>query len=93
MGQDLPEEMLTSIFDRIQKNLISLKEDDDIRMRELETLRNGPLLAGTAGLPVALSPASFFSSYYNDMNRALETIIQKEHDHTIVWATSVQKPF
>ncbi|EEC45169.1 predicted protein, partial [Phaeodactylum tricornutum CCAP 1055/1] len=30
-GQDLPEELLTGVFDRIQNNPISLKEDDEAR--------------------------------------------------------------
>ena len=30
-GADLPSELLTAIFDRIQSNQISLKEDDEAR--------------------------------------------------------------
>jgi hypothetical protein len=73
-GQDLPEELLNSIFDRIKANPISLKEDDEARERIGTT---------KAGLPAALNPASFFTSHYDDMDRARESNFQKERDHIV----------
>jgi brefeldin A-inhibited guanine nucleotide-exchange protein len=85
-GQDLPEELLTSIFDRIKQNPISLKEDEDARERI-----GDPKKASVGGLPAALNPASFFSSHYNDMDRARETNFQKERDHIVRTTESLLK--
>jgi brefeldin A-inhibited guanine nucleotide-exchange protein len=78
-GQDLPAEMLNSIFDRIKANPISLKEDDDARERAGDKATP----AGKSSLPAALSPASFFSSHYDDMDRARESNFRKERDHIV----------
>ena len=78
-GQDLPEELLTSIFDRIKTDPISLKEDDEARERAGEGKPGG---SGTS-LPSALSPAVFFSSHYDEMDRARETNFQKERDQIV----------
>ena len=40
-GADLDSEMLSDIFDRIQKNQISLKEDDMARKKEEEKTSSG----------------------------------------------------
>jgi Sec7 domain/Domain of unknown function (DUF1981) len=85
-GQDLPEEMLTSIFDRIKSNPISLKEDDEARERVGEAKRTSVM-----GLPAALSPASFFTSHYDDDNRTKETNFQKERDHIVRTTESLLK--
>jgi len=77
-GQDLPEELLISIFDRIKKYPISLKEDDDARERAGDSKG-----ANSNGLPSALSPASFFASHFEDMDRARESNFQKERDHIV----------
>ena len=52
-GKDLPEELLSSIFDRIKKNPISLKEDDEARERAGDS--GG---APSTSLPAGLSPAA-----------------------------------
>ena len=85
-GQDLPEDMLTSIFDRIKQNPISLKEDDEARERAGESKKRS-----VGGLPAALNPASFFSSHYNDVDRARETQFQKERDHIVRTTESLLK--
>jgi Sec7 domain/Domain of unknown function (DUF1981) len=85
-GQDLPEEMLTSIFDRIKLNPISLKEDDEARERAGESKKKS-----VGGLPAALNPASFFSSHYGDADRARETNFQKERDHIVRTTESLLK--
>jgi len=86
-GQDLPEELLTSIFDRIKANPISLKEDDEARERSGDSTKRNSV----TGLPAALSPASFFASHYNDANRARETNFQKERDHIVRTTESLLK--
>jgi len=86
-GKDLPEELLTSIFDRIQSNSISLKEDDDARQRASE---NGDKLLGTNTSSV-LSPASFFTSHYDEVDRARESNFQKERDHILRTTESLLK--
>lgn len=85
-GQDLPEELLNSIFDRIKASPISLKEDDEARERAGDAKN-----AGTTGLPTAMSPASFFSSHYDDMDRARESNFQKERDHIVRTTESLLK--
>lgn len=77
-GKDLPEHLLNSIFDRIKASPISLKEDDDAREK-----RSGDGKRPGTGLPAALSPASFFTSHYAELNRARESNFQKERDHIV----------
>jgi hypothetical protein len=79
-GQDLPEELLNSIFDRIKTDPISLKEDDEARERAGEGKPGA--VAGTS-LPSALSPAVLFSSHYDEIDRARETNFQKERDQIV----------
>lgn len=76
-GKDLPEEMLNSIFDRIKKDPISLKEDDEAR-KKIGT-------DGDAGnsIQAALSPAVFFNSHYEDMDKNRENNFQKERDQIV----------
>eukprot|EP00547_Thalassionema_nitzschioides_P015313 CAMPEP_0194232056 /NCGR_PEP_ID=MMETSP0158-20130606/570_1 /TAXON_ID=33649 /ORGANISM="Thalassionema nitzschioides, Strain L26-B" /LENGTH=2053 /DNA_ID=CAMNT_0038964771 /DNA_START=104 /DNA_END=6264 /DNA_ORIENTATION=+ len=76
-GQDLPEEMLNSIFDRIKKNPISLKEDDDARERKVEGNDTGN------SIQTALSPAVFFNSHYDDLDKDRENNFQKERDQIV----------
>jgi brefeldin A-inhibited guanine nucleotide-exchange protein len=76
-GQDLPEEMLISIFDRIKKDPISLKEDDEARLKY-----GGGLDAGTS-IQAALSPAVFFNSHYEDLDKNRENNFQKERDQIV----------
>lgn len=85
-GQDLPDELLNSIFDRIKSEPISLKEDEDAR----EKLAEGKAASQT-GLPAALSPASFFTSHYDEMDRARESNFQKERDHIVRTTESLLK--
>ena len=84
-GQDLPEELLTSIFDRIKENPISLKEDDEARERAGDSSGNA------TSLPPGLSPATFFSSHYEDMDRARESNFQKERVHIVRTTESLLK--
>jgi len=76
-GQDLPEDMLNSIFDQIKKDPISLKEDDEAREREGGTKDSG------SSIQTALSPAVFFSSHYEDLDKNREHNFQKERDHIV----------
>lgn len=86
-GQDLPQDMLTSIFDRIKENPISLKEDDEARERVGDTQKSSVM-----GLPAALSPASFFlTSHYEDADKARKTNFQKERDHIVRTTESLLK--
>ena len=80
-GQDLPSELLFGIFERIKSSPISLKEDDDAREK------TGDQVA----LPSALSPATFFSSHYDDLDRTRETNFQKERDHIVRTTESLLK--
>ena len=81
-GQDLPEELLIAIFDRIQSDPISLKEDDEARERVGEGKGGSGSGTGTS-LPSALSPAVLFSSHYDEIDRARETNFQKERDQIV----------
>ena len=85
-GQDLPDAMLISIFDRIKQNPISLKEDDEARERAGDAKKKS-----LSGLPAALNPASFFSSHYSDADRARESNFQKERDHIVRTTESLLK--
>jgi Sec7 domain/Domain of unknown function (DUF1981) len=75
-GQDLPRDMLMDIFDRIQRNPISLKEDDEARQKV------GQGSAAATGLPSAMRPAAFFTSY-DDADRTKETNFSKERDQIV----------
>ena len=75
-GKDLPEELLASIFDRIKKNPISLKEDDEARER-----------AAVVNLPTSVS---FFSGQ-EEVDRAKESNFQKERDHILRTTESLLK--
>ena len=86
-GQDLPDELLLGIFDRIKSNPISLKEDDEAREKIAGETGKG----GVGNLPAALSPAIFFSSHYDDMDRTRETNFQKERDHIVRTTESLLK--
>lgn len=81
-GQDLPQEMLTDIFDRIKENPISLKEDDDARERAGDT---------TSAASNALSPAVFFSSHYDEMEKTKESNFNKERDQIVRTTESLLK--
>ena len=83
-GQDLPDEFLLGIFDRIKANPISLKEDDEAREKSGDP-------AGGVGVPSALRPATFFGSHYDDMDRTRETNFQKERDHIVRTTESLLK--
>ena len=87
-GQDLPAEFLTAIYDRIKTNPISLKEDDDARERAGDT--HGPS-SGVTSLPSALSPAGFFTSHYEEMDRTKETNFLKERDQIVRTTESLLK--
>lgn len=86
-GQDLPHEFLVSIFDRIKENPISLKEDDEARERAGE-VKNA---SGRSTLQAAMNPASFFSSHYDEMDRARESNFRKERDHIVRTTESLLK--
>lgn len=87
-GTDLPEEFLTSIFDRIKTNPISLKEDDDARERAGETNKGS---SSYSLLPAALSPATFFTSHYDDAESARDTNFKKEREHIVRTTESLLK--
>mmetsp|Transcript_26007 Transcript_26007/g.47138 ORF Transcript_26007/g.47138 Transcript_26007/m.47138 type:complete len:2256 (-) Transcript_26007:305-7072(-) len=82
-GQDLPAEILTGIFDRIQQEPISLKEDDDARQRVGGGDGGGTVSSSLAGVQTALSPAVFFGSHYMELDKARETNFQKERDQIV----------
>ena len=84
-GQDLPAEFLSSIFDRIKKNPISLKEDDEARERA------GDGKGSSTALPAGLSPASLFGSHYEEMDRERESNFKKERDHIVRTTESLLK--
>jgi brefeldin A-inhibited guanine nucleotide-exchange protein len=73
-GQDLPQELLYAIFDRIKSSPISLKEDDEAREKAGDP---------STAVPSALSPAAFFSSHYEDMDRTKESNFNKERDQIV----------
>ena len=47
-GRDLPAEYLGAIFDRIKSNAISLKEDDELRMKKAATARSSRRISAGA---------------------------------------------
>jgi brefeldin A-inhibited guanine nucleotide-exchange protein len=77
-GQDLPEELLSSIFDRIKVDPISLKEDDEARERTGDSK-----VKEKASVPAALSPAVFFSNHFEEIDRTRESNFQKERDQIV----------
>ncbi|CAJ1964068.1 unnamed protein product [Cylindrotheca closterium] len=81
-GQDLPHELLHGIFDRIKSNPISLKEDDEARERVGGT-QSSSASSITTGLPSALSPAVFFTSHYDEMEKTKESNFDKERDQIV----------
>ena len=81
-GQDLPQEMLTDIFDRIKENPISLKEDDEARERVGD---------GNPAAVNALSPTVFFSSHYDEMDKTKESNFNKERDQIVRTTESLLK--
>ena len=84
-GKDLPEELLTAIFDRIKANPISLKEDDEARERQ------GEVKGSATSLPSALSPSAFFSSHYEEVERTKENNFLKERDQIVRTTESLLK--
>jgi Sec7-like guanine-nucleotide exchange factor len=88
-GLDLPEELLLSIFDRIQANPISLKEDDDARERVGDPKAAGA--TGATSLPSALNPSAFFNSHYDEMDRTKESNFNKERDQIVRTTESLLK--
>lgn len=72
-GQDLPDEFLNSIFDRIKSNPISLKEDDEAREKVGDT-KGGDGKTGASGL---------FANNYEEMDKKRETDFQKERDEIL----------
>ncbi|KAG7368959.1 RalF-like Dot/Icm system translocated protein [Nitzschia inconspicua] len=81
-GQDLPQEVLTEIFDRIKENPISLKEDDEARERV------GDSGAGTNN---ALSPAVFFTNHHHEVEKTKESNFNKERDQIVRTTESLLK--
>mmetsp|Transcript_21419 Transcript_21419/g.52713 ORF Transcript_21419/g.52713 Transcript_21419/m.52713 type:complete len:2171 (+) Transcript_21419:98-6610(+) len=89
-GQDLPHELLHSIFDRIKSNPISLKEDDEARER-VGGAPNSSASSIAPGLPSALSPAVFFTSHYDEMEKTKESNFDKERDQIVRTTESLLK--
>jgi hypothetical protein len=88
-GQDLPSDFLNGIFDRIKANPISLKEDEELRERVGDPAKAGS--SGATSLPSALSPAVFFTSHYDEMDRTKETNFLKERDQIVRTTESLLK--
>ena len=76
-GGDLPEEFLTSIYDRIKVNPFSLKEDDEAR----DKIGDGANDKKNA--TAVLGPSGFFSSHYVEIDRTRESNFQKERDQMV----------
>eukprot|EP00980_Cylindrotheca_fusiformis_P022759 scaffold9704_cov113-Cylindrotheca_fusiformis.AAC.3 len=89
-GQDLPHELLNSIFDRIKSNPISLKEDDEARER-VGGASKSTASSMVTRVPSALSPAVFFSSHYDEMERTKESNFDKERDQIVRTTESLLK--
>jgi len=83
-GQDLPSEMLTDIFDRIQTNQISLKEDDEAREKV------GKETTGK-GMPAFASPGLLFGSHLDEMNRKKASKFLSETDKMLRTTESLLK--
>lgn len=71
-GQDLPQELLSAIFDRIKENPFSLKEDDEARAR----------VKGENGASNPLNSTLLFS-LQGDVERTRESNFQKEREHIV----------
>ena len=84
-GEDLPDELLTSIFNRIKTNPISLKEDDDARARAGLTVKSNVFISP------ALSPAVFFGNHFDEMERTRENNFLKERDQILRTTESLFK--
>lgn len=87
-GQDLPQQLLTDIFDRIKNNPISLKEDDEARQRAGESTT---IADAATGLPSALSPSAFFTSHYDELDKTKRTSFNKERDQIVRTTESLLK--
>jgi brefeldin A-inhibited guanine nucleotide-exchange protein len=74
-GENLPEELLHSIFDRIKASPISLKEDDDARETRTGGADGEQGVSGGTGL--------LFSSPYTEIDRKRENDYQKERDEIL----------
>lgn len=72
-GQDLPEELLSNIFDRIKSNPISLKEDDEAR-EKVGNLRHNGGRQPAAGL---------FATNFDEMDKTRVTNYKKERDEIL----------
>jgi len=77
-GKDLPDEILNGIFDRIKKNPISLKEDDDARERAGEGNGGDSDLSAQSSAAVRL-----FSNHYQEIDKKRESDYQKERDQIL----------
>ena len=71
-GQDLPEEFLTGIFDRIKTDPISLKEDDEAREK-----------VGGSKPTEGSSKIVLFTNNYQEIDKKRETNYQKERDEIL----------
>ena len=80
-GGDLPDELLNAIFDRIQKDPISLKEDDEAREK----------VEGTGNSSTGLYSAVFASSHFYEIEKGREYAFLKERDHMLRTTESVLK--
>jgi len=78
-GEDLPRDLLTSIFDRIKANPISLKEDDEARERTGQAQSNNDSLKSSSG---GFSTA-FFSNRYAELDKERESNFHKERDQIV----------
>jgi len=72
-GQDLPEEFLTGIFDRIKTNPISLKEDDE-RREKVGISKPGDAKS---------TAASLFVNNYEEIDKKRENDYQRERDEIL----------
>jgi len=78
-GKDLPDETLASIFDRIKKNQISLKEDDEARVKlKVKTVasNHSPVSTTTYSQP-------YFVHSSNDLDRTREHNYLKEREEIV----------
>mmetsp|Transcript_4893 Transcript_4893/g.9331 ORF Transcript_4893/g.9331 Transcript_4893/m.9331 type:complete len:2158 (+) Transcript_4893:121-6594(+) len=72
-GQDLPEELLSDIFDRIKSNPISLKEDDEARQKVGNLRQNGGRQPATG----------LFATNFDEMDKTRITNYKKERDEIL----------
>jgi hypothetical protein len=73
-GKDLPPELLTSLFDRIKSDPISLKEDDELREQESKSSNENVLKSSNSG---------YFTSNFSEMDKKRESDYQKERDQIL----------